>query len=79
MAKSKHHQGGLAGYEPREALALPTSNEILLAGNAVAVNPTIAGTKSEDAAILEAYGARVITEMRDWPVAEIELQTGTIV
>ena len=67
-----HHQGGVAGYEPREILATPASEEALAANHVVAWNPTIRGTKSEDTALIAEAGAEVLTEMPGWPVFELE-------
>jgi antitoxin VapB len=43
-----HHQGGPAGYEPREWVATPASTEPVTAGQVYAWNPSITGAKSED-------------------------------
>jgi len=71
-----HHQGGVAGYEPRELLALPTSDEVLSADQVVAFNPTIRGTKSEDTACVGAAGAEPMTEMDGWPTLAVEGRHG---
>ena len=73
-----HHQGGVVGYEPREILATPTSEEVVAANHVVAWNPTIQGTKSEDTALVTQAGAEVLTEMPGWPVFELE-EAGQIV
>ncbi len=46
--EEKHHQGGTIGYRGREYKADPNSKEVLFAPQAVAWNPSITGTKSED-------------------------------
>ena len=33
----QHHQGGIAGYEPREILATPTSTEVIVEGQVVSL------------------------------------------
>jgi Xaa-Pro aminopeptidase len=43
-----HHQGGPAGYEPREYVALPHSQDTVRLGQAYAWNPSVSGAKSED-------------------------------
>lgn len=43
-----HHQGGAIGYENREYLAAPGSSAIIHSPQALAWNPTVTGTKSED-------------------------------
>ncbi|MCW2950211.1 MAG: peptidase family protein, partial [Thermoleophilia bacterium] len=62
-----HHQGGLAGYEPREAVAAPGSTVTLAAGNACSWNPSVAGTKSEDTVIVTAAGVEIATDTGAWP------------
>jgi antitoxin VapB len=63
-----HHQGGPAGYEPREYIATPGSEDPIHAGQAYAWNPSIAGTKSEDTVLLGPDGLEVLTTVEDWPV-----------
>lgn len=55
------HQGGLAGYAPREVVASPTSDTRLLSNCAVAWNPSIAGIKSEDTVLVTESGHEVLT------------------
>ncbi len=62
-----HHQGGLVGYEPREALARPGSAEALYAGHGVAWNPSIAGAKSEDTALIVDGLPEILTGIEGWP------------
>jgi Xaa-Pro aminopeptidase len=73
-----HHQGGLAGYAPREITATPTSGQPILAGQAYAWNPSIAGTKSEDTILVGERTNEILTEMKDWPTAEIQIGGKTI-
>jgi Xaa-Pro aminopeptidase len=63
-----HHQGGPAGYEPREYVATPESEDLIQTGQAYAWNPSIAGTKSEDTVLLGAGGLEVLTAIDGWPV-----------
>jgi antitoxin VapB len=65
-----HHQGGAAGYEPREYLGTPDSTEVVAAGQAFAWNPSIAGTKSEDTILVGEAGNEVLTAMDGWPLLE---------
>lgn len=65
-----HHQGGAAGYEPREVLGTPDSNDVVAAGQAFAWNPSIAGTKSEDTLLVGEAGNEVITAIDDWPLLD---------
>ena len=70
----KHHQGGLAGYNPREEKALPGSKTVINPGNLVAWNPTITGTKSEDTFLIFENGIEMLTftENTKWPVLEFD-------
>lgn len=71
-----HHQGGAIGYENREYLAAPGSQAVLHAPQAVAWNPTIAGTKSEDTYLLPASSNSapecLTAGEGDWPLLEVE-------
>jgi Xaa-Pro aminopeptidase len=69
----EHHQGGLAGYENREALALPGAELVVQAGQAYAWNPSIAGVKSEDTMLVGADGPELLTATGDWPQLEVEV------
>ncbi len=68
----KHYQGGLIGYAEREVLALPSTHFDIRAGQALAWNPTITGTKAEDTFIVEDSGFTNITLDESWPSREIE-------
>jgi antitoxin VapB len=63
-----HHQGGPAGYESREGRATPQNGQILEAGQMVAWNPTIRGSKSEETALITESGAELLTAAANWPV-----------
>jgi Xaa-Pro aminopeptidase len=65
-----HHQGGPAGYEPREYLAMPGSVDLVIEGQAYAWNPTIAGTKSEDTILVGRQDSDVLTAIDGWPVLQ---------
>lgn len=69
-----HHQGGLAGYEPREYIATPTSRQVVRPGQAFAWNPSITGTKSEDTIIVSEKGYEVITAVGDWPQVPVQVE-----
>jgi antitoxin VapB len=73
-----HHQGGLAGYAPREVTATPTSSQPILAGQVYAWNPSIAGAKSEDTILVGEQTNEILTEMKDWPTIEIQIGDQTI-
>jgi antitoxin VapB len=66
-----HHQGGLAGYAPREIVATPTSDFRVSAGHAYAWNPSITGTKSEDTILVGDEGNEIITKIAGWPTVAL--------
>lgn len=68
-----HHQGGSAGYAPREVTATPASTEPILLGQAFAWNPSIAGAKSEDTILVGEESNEIITEMAEWPIIEVQV------
>jgi len=68
-----HLQGGLTGYEPREVLATPTSNEIIAEEQVLAWNPTIAGAKVEDTILVRPECNEILTRTSLWPVMSIQV------
>jgi Xaa-Pro aminopeptidase len=72
-----HHQGGAAGYEPREYVATPASNEVVREGQAFAWNPSITGTKSEDTVLVGARRCEVLTAIADWPTIPVTVEGET--
>jgi Xaa-Pro aminopeptidase len=68
-----HHQGGPAGYEPREAVAVPDDPTPVKAGMAFAWNPSITGAKSEDTLLVEETGNSVISAIPGWPAIDVEI------
>lgn len=75
---TKHHQGGACGYEARDYRGLPDSNEVVVANQAFAWNPSISGAKGEDTIIVSDAGANgagfeVISAAPGWP-----MQTATV-
>jgi Xaa-Pro aminopeptidase len=69
----RHHQGGTAGYEPREIVAVPSSPQFITPGQVFAWNPSIAGTKSEDTILVKESGNEILSEMKSWPVIEVDV------
>lgn len=67
-----HHQGGLAGYRPREVLAVPGETTRLEIGMALAWNPSLPGGKVEDTFLLTEQGLENLTLDMDWPMAQVE-------
>lgn len=72
----KHHQGGLAGYKAREIAANPSIDYKLEEGVAIAWNPTICGTKSEDTALVISGENEIISFPFDskWPELLIDIK-----
>jgi antitoxin VapB len=66
-----HHQGGSAGYEPREFLGTPTASEQVVLGQAYAWNPSITGTKSEDTVLVGAAENEIISAIPGWPTLNV--------
>ena len=74
-----HHQGGPAGYEPREYIATPGSTDVVSVGQAYAWNPSIAGTKSEDTILVGEAGNEVLTAVENWPMLSVTVDDQTFV
>ncbi len=67
-----HHQGGPAGYEPREYYAVPGSTDLVSAGQVYAWNPSITGSKSEDTILVDEEGNVMLTEITGWPTIAVD-------
>ena len=63
----EHHQGGLAGYLPREVIATPWSHDVLAQGMALAFNPSLTGSKMEDTFLLQDQQLENLTLDSTWP------------
>jgi len=72
-----HHQGGPAGYEPREYVATPRSTDVVSVGQAYAWNPSITGTKSEDTLLVGEEGNELLTAIEDWPTLPVAVNGRT--
>ena len=68
----KHHQGGAIGYRSREWVAHPRSQEVVEERQAFAWNPTVAGTKVEDTALVMGDRVEIVTSTPDWPAIDID-------
>jgi antitoxin VapB len=68
-----HHQGGSAGYEPREMVATPNSSGAVIQGQVYAWNPSITGVKSEDCILIGESENEVLTEIDGWPTIRLEI------
>ena len=73
-----HHQGGLAGYEPREIMATEQTLEPVRTNQVYAWNPSVSGAKSEDTILVDASGSQVLTEIADWPVVDVQTDAGIV-
>jgi len=65
-----HHQGGATGYAGRDYKGTLSSTEVVQPWQAVAWNPSITGTKSEDTILATPDGPEVISGSPDWPLVE---------
>ncbi|CAM3900921.1 M24 family metallopeptidase [Deinococcus frigens] len=70
-AMLEHHQGGLAGYQAREAIATPGTATSLNVGSVLAWNPSVRGAKIEDTIALTGVGLEVLTLDPAWPQATV--------
>jgi Xaa-Pro aminopeptidase len=68
-----HHQGGSAGYAPREFTGTPASTQPIFRGQAFAWNPSITGVKSEDTILVGEGSNEIITEIAGWPTLDIKV------
>jgi Xaa-Pro aminopeptidase len=68
-----HHQGGPAGYEPREFVATPALAYPVAANQAYAWNPSITGVKCEDTILIGPDANEIITTMPGWPMLSVDV------
>jgi Xaa-Pro aminopeptidase len=73
-----HHQGGPAGYDPREFVATDAVSDQVGAGQAYAWNPSITGCKSEDTILVGEDTNEVLSAITGWPTKRVEVN-GTVV
>jgi Xaa-Pro aminopeptidase len=69
-----HHQGGAQGYRNRDYLMKPDSTEKVLENQCFCWNPSISGTKSEDAFIVRGDGPQFITKPMGFPTLTIDYE-----
>ena len=69
-----HHQGGPAGFDPREYVTTPASTEVVAVGQAYAWNPSITGTKSEDSILVGEFENEIVTAVAGWPMLPVEIE-----
>lgn len=73
-----HHQGGPTGYLGRYIKATADTDALVKNRQAIAWNPSIAGTKSEDTILVQDDGVEVLTLAKDWPMVDVETPGGKI-
>lgn len=62
-----HHQGGIIGYQGREAIAVPDDPTIIAEGMAFAWNPSITGAKAEETMLIGPNGPELLTAVSSIP------------
>lgn len=73
-----HHQGGPTGYLGRYFKALPDTREVVRINQAVAWNPSISGSKSEDTVLIADDGFEILTQAKNWPMLDVQTEAGSI-
>jgi Xaa-Pro aminopeptidase len=73
-----HHQGGAAGYEPREYLGNSNSNDVVARGQAYAWNPSITGAKSEDTILVGETHNEIVTAISGWQTIRVTVDDHVI-
>jgi antitoxin VapB len=73
-----HHQGGPAGYDPREFINTPAMDVPVKLGQAYAWNPSITGCKSEDTILVGGGRNEIMTTIPGWPTIPVEIDGHTI-
>lgn len=73
-----HHQGGPAGYSPREFINTSTMEVPVKIGQAYAWNPSIRGVKSEDTFLVGEKENEILTSIQGWPVIPVQLNGQTL-
>lgn len=68
---TRHHQGGLTGWLPREFPAHRGSDQTLAEGMVVAWNPSGGGVKVEDTCLVATDGVDPLATDPDWPVVTV--------
>ena len=66
-----HHQGGTTGYLGRTDKGIPGNSNVIMANQAVAWNPSIAGTKCEDTLLVKEDGYEILTKAKEWPMIQV--------
>ncbi len=67
---TRHHQGGVAGYNGRDPRATPTIADTVRAPQAFAWNPSAPGAKVEDTILFDGHDVEILTVDPRWPSSE---------
>ena len=73
-----HHQGGPAGYDPREFVATDSTEVPIGLGQVYAWNPSITGCKSEDTILVGADSNEILSAIGGWPTKPVEVNGAVI-
>lgn len=68
---TRHHQGGLSGWQPREFPAHPSSDLVLQPNTVVAWNPSGDSWKVEDTCLLGPDGVQPLVADPAWPTCQV--------
>ena len=68
-----HHQGGPAGYDPREFVATDAVDVPVAVGQVYAWNPSITGCKSEDTILIGEDHNEILSSIEGWPTLPVDI------
>ncbi len=72
------HQGGPTGYATRDLHVTGETAETVMAGQALAWNPSLPGVKSEDTILVTEKGFDILTRGEDWDYVAFDTEEGTV-
>ena len=73
-----HHQGGPAGYDPREFVATDAVDVPVGEGQVFAWNPSITGCKSEDTILIGEDRNEILSSTEGWPTIPVDINSQVI-
>ena len=73
-----HHQGGPAGYDPREFVATNAVDVPVGEGQVFAWNPSITGCKSEDTILIGEDRNEILSSTEGWPTIPVDINSQVI-